>query len=438
MYPNLYYLVKDLFGLDIKGLMFLNSFGFFVALSFFVSAWVLVSEMKRKEKLGLLSYQEQEITVGKGPNWGEVLLNGLFGFLIGFKIVGAFFQENSVFGDPQGYIMSKQGSVLAGLALAAFFGGLKYYEGYKAKLPKPEKRILRIWPHDRIGDIVLIAAVVGFAGAKLFHNLENWSDFVKAPMASLFSAGGFTFYGGLIAATLAIIYYAKKHKIGLWHLADAFGPTMMIAYALGRIGCQVSGDGDWGIPNSAYSADLTAKVSLTDSIGFNNAVTKNLAYYQAEFKTLTDVKTAADVPNLAVKAPAWLPDWTVAYCYPHNVNEVGIRLSNCTDDKYCAFLPVPVFPTPLYEIVGCTLLFLILWALRKRIKKPGVLVGIYLIFNGLERFLIEKVRVNTHYHIFGWEPTQAEIIALVLMLIGIVIVYFRNRIPLKNNTATIA
>ena len=432
MYPNLYYFFKEVFGIELQGLKFINSFGFFVAIAFITGAMVLTSEMKRKERLGLLTYEEANILVGKGPNWTEVILNSFFGFIIGFKLIGGFFQSGSVFDDPQAYLFSSKGSIVAGILLAVILGGLKYWQGQKQILAKPEKRTIRIWPHDRVGDIIIMAAVFGFAGAKLFHNLENWNDFIKDPIGSLFSAGGFTFYGGLICATIAIALYAKKHKIGLWHLADTFGPAMMIAYAVGRIGCQVSGDGDWGIPNSAYIADANAKVMLADSSGFQKAINNNLAYYKDEFKTLGEVNSAADVPHLAVKAPAWLPDWFFAYSYPHNVNEVGNKLANCTYDKYCNYLPAPVFPTPLYETIACTLLFLVLWGLRKKIKTAGVIAGIYLVFNGLERFLVEKIRVNTHYKIFGLEPTQAEIISFFLILFGITIIIWRSRVKTTN------
>ena len=67
----------------------------------------------------------------------------------------------------------------------------------------------------------------------------------------------------------------------------------------------------------------------------------------------------------------------------------------------------------------CTLLFLFLWMIRKRIKTPGVMFGIYLILNGLERFAVELIRVNNTYTIFGFHPTQAEIISFLLFLTGL-------------------
>jgi prolipoprotein diacylglyceryltransferase len=86
-----------------------------------------------------------------------------------------------------------------------------------------------------------------------------------------------------------------------------------------------------------------------------------------------------------------------------------------------------VFPTPLYEIIACTLLFLVLWSLRKKITVPGRLFAIYLILNGLERFAIEKIRVNSTYSIFGFHPTQAELISTMLMIGGIFLWWWAGR-----------
>ena len=61
--------------------------------------------------------------------------------------------------------------------------------------------------------------------------------------------------------------------------------------------------------------------------------------------------------------------------------------------------------------------------LRKRINIGGMLFGIYMVVNGLERFFIEKIRVNTKYILFGQEITQAELISLAMIIIGLAIVY---------------
>jgi prolipoprotein diacylglyceryltransferase len=69
-------------------------------------------------------------------------------------------------------------------------------------------------------------------------------------------------------------------------------------------------------------------------------------------------------------------------------------------------------------------LFFLLWSLRKRLRIPGTLFAIYLVINGIERFFIEKIRVNTKYDIFGLHPTQAELISAGLVITG-GILYFR-------------
>lgn len=402
MYPNLYFFLKDTFGVEPWAwTKFVNAFGFFVAIAFVLSAIVLAKELKRKEREGLLFPVEETIVTGKPASLQELLVNALLGFLVGYKALGIFLDSGQL--PPQEYIFSTKGSWGGGILLALVFAWLKYREKAKQKLSKPEKRKIRIWPHERVGDITIYAAVFGFIGAKLFDNFENWDRFVQNPIDNLLSPSGLTFYGGLICATIAILWYARKKKISIRHLVDAAAPTLMLAYALGRIGCQVSGDGDWGILNSAYVTNASGKAVEARPGDFENALETHKTIYLSEFGT-------DSIPRIAVKAPSFLPKWTVAYPYPHNVNEQGFKIADCTGD-HCNALPVPVFPTPLYEIITCFLLFLMLMALRKRITIPGQMFAIYLIMNGLERFFVEKIRVNTKYDIFGFHPTQAEIIS---------------------------
>ncbi len=88
--------------------------------------------------------------------------------------------------------------------------------------------------------------------------------------------------------------------------------------------------------------------------------------------------------------------------------------------RYCSELSAPVYPTPLYEIFFAFAIFGILWALRKRLKIPGLLFFVYLVLNGIERFFIEKIRINQHYENLPFNPTQAEVIALGLILAGLI------------------
>jgi phosphatidylglycerol---prolipoprotein diacylglyceryl transferase len=377
MYPNLYFAFKDLFGMDWKPLRFVNSFGFFVAISFILAAVFLTMELRRKSRQGLLHPTEMQMMVGQPATIGELLLNFLLGFLLGYKILALFIMDNSATENPQEFIFSPIGSWTAGIALGLLFAGLKWYEKNKQKLPKPEKRTIRIWPQDRVGEMTILALVFGLIGAKVFDTFENWSTFIKDP-SSIFSVSGLTFYGGLIFAALAIWWYARKHKIGFWHLNDAAAPALMLAYSVGRIGCQVAGDGDWGIPNTHP------------------------------------------------KPFSWLPDWMWAYNYPHNVNESDTPIPGCIG-KYCNELKDAVYPTPFYETIICFILFLVIWSMRKRLKIPGTLFALYLMLNGLERFFIEKIRVNNRLNIFGFQPTQAEVISSLLFLTGLLLWIFLYR-----------
>ena len=433
MYPNLYFVLNDWFGWKINAFKIFYTFGIFVALGFIISAYFLTLELKRKEKQGLLLPREETITTGKPASSWDLFVNGLVGFVFGYKLIGAFIASRQHGLDLQGYIFSYQGSWVGGILLAALLIYLKYREKNKQKLAKPEKRTIRIWPHDRVGDIVIFALVFGIIGAKIFDNLENWDRFIQDPIANLLAPSGLTFYGGLIFATIAILIYARKKGIGLLHLVDAAAPVLMIAYAIGRMGCQTAGDGDWGIFNSAYISDVPGHSVPATPEQFQQKLKENSTYFlngsvsdaPGVYTMVTDRhETSLDkVPHKSFRGPSFLPTWMFAYTYPHNVNEDGILLPNC-EGKYCRALPQPVFPTPFYEIVACFILFLFLWLIRKKIEAPGVMFCIYLILNGVERFLIETIRVNTTYSIFGLHPTQAELISALFVITGTIGIFY--------------
>jgi phosphatidylglycerol:prolipoprotein diacylglycerol transferase len=199
--------------------------------------------------------------------------------------------------------------------------------------------------------LLLSCGIAGFAGAILFAKIEGVS--------------GLNYYGALIAGTLTYLYINRKHGIPLTIAADIGSPGMMLAYAIGRFGCHLAGDGDWGIVNK----------------------TPQPAWLQ------------------------WAPAWTWSFRYPHNSIHQGVYLQGCTDN-YCTQLPDPVYPTSFYEAVICLLLFAALWTLRSRISRPGLLFAIFAILNGIERFTIEFIRINPKYSIWSWELSQAQIIAI--------------------------
>lgn len=224
------------------------------------------------------------------------------------------------------------------------------------KKGKRRGRTKEVSPSVIAGTLAVIAAVAGIVGSKVFHILENLGQFALDPAGMIFSTGGLTFYGGLITAGLAIAWYVRRHDLSVGRVADALAPGLMIGYGIGRIGCHLAGDGDWGI-----AADLSAK-------------------------------------------PDWLPMWLWAETYPNAI--IGAP-------------PEPVYPTSIYEFLMAAVLFGVLWAVRKHPFKAGWLFSLYLVFNGVERFLIEKIRVNNEFELFGLVFTQAEFIAVAIMLTGV-------------------
>lgn len=376
MYPRLSDMINDLLGTSIR--LPIQTYGFFVALAFIAGAIILSLELKRKERNGLLMAQKKTIIIGKPASAKDIVVSGLLGFLLGYKGVAMILDYSAFVDNPQDFLLSADGSFIGGLVLATLSVFSTWRSAEKEKLPKPKSEETEIRPHQLTPTFVMIAAVSGIIGAKLFDVFENFSSFLADPIGTLFSFQGLTFYGGLIVATITLIWYAHKNKIPWVILADAAAPALLLAYAVGRLGCQFSGDGCWGLEN------LNPK-------------------------------------------PGWLaflPDWAWAYDFPHNVIKEGIPIHNCSG-QYCHALENPVYPTSLYESTLSLVFFGIIWAVRKRIFIPGLIFSIYLIMNGTARFLIEKIRVNPPYDIFGLQLTQAEIISSLLILAGISgIIYF--------------
>lgn len=214
-------------------------------------------------------------------------------------------------------------------------------------------------PQDIVSDLAFIVVLVGIVGARLFHILEHTDQFLLDPWSMIFSRSGLSVFGGLILGTVAGVLCLRRWKLPIRPLLDAVAPAMMLGYALGRVGCQVSGDGDWG--------------------------------------------TAA---NMALK-PEWLPTWFWAQTYDNNI--------------YGEVIAVPgVYPTSVYETVMALACFALLWALRKHRFQSGWLFSVYLVLAGIERFLIEQIRVNPLIDLGGVQASQAEIIAVVLTLAGLI------------------
>jgi phosphatidylglycerol:prolipoprotein diacylglycerol transferase len=205
--------------------------------------------------------------------------------------------------------------------------------------------------------IIFAAAIGGLLGARLLFIIEEWNHFLTAPLSYIFTGAGFTWYGGFFGGAAAVSWIVKKNRIPWLVGADIAAPALALAYGVGRIGCHVAGDGDWG------------------------AVT--------------------DVP------------WGVAY-----TNAIVGWADPTTGIPYAP--GVRVHPTPIYEFLEAVIAFGILWSLRKKGYAPGTMAWLYLILAGLSRFVVEFWRINPSIG-FGLSEAQLIsllLIALGLLLLG--------------------
>ncbi len=98
--------------------------------------------------------------------------------------------------------------------------------------------------------IIGITGLSGLAGSRLYHLLETPREFFADPWPQLFSTMGFAFVGAIIGGFVALVILAKRFKMPMLLMLDAASPAAAMGYGIGRIGCLISGDGDYGIPTS--------------------------------------------------------------------------------------------------------------------------------------------------------------------------------------------
>ena len=260
---------------------------------------------------------------------------------------------NSFFGTSWNVPIPMFGLFVAIAIVAATYVARKEVERYESTERLPQKTSTLVF------DLAIFGTIFGILGARVFHVLEYPSQFLDDPLSMIFSRGGFSIYGGLLIGTLTGLVFLKRKAVPIAPMLDATAPSLMLGYAIGRVGCQVSGDGDWGIAS-----------------------------------------------NLASK-PGWLPEWAWSQTYENNMAGV--------------IIPDPgVYPTPMYETGMALIAFLVLWRLRKHRNYAGFLFAAYLLLSGFERLLIEKIRINPNYDVFGLSFTQAEGISLILIILGVI------------------
>jgi phosphatidylglycerol:prolipoprotein diacylglycerol transferase len=206
-------------------------------------------------------------------------------------------------------------------------------------------------------DIVAAAVIGGIIGAKL------WYVALTGDPGALLSRGGLVWYGGFIGGALAVMLNGWRLKVPLRWTMQLVAPALAAAYALGRVGCFLVND-DYGRPT-------------------------NLPW--------------------AVRFPEGLPPSTAG-----NLHQLfGVPVPAGTDPSRV----LAVHPTQLYEVAAMLVAFAILWVLRKRGRPVGWLFGLYLVFAGTERFLVEIVRAKDDRFLGPF--TLAQLTSVVLVAIGL-------------------
>jgi len=212
---------------------------------------------------------------------------------------------------------------------------------------------------DYAADSVAAAVIGGIIGAKL------WYVALTGDAGALLSRGGLVWYGGFIGGALAVILNGWRLRVPLRWTMQVAAPALAAAYALGRVGCFLVND-DYGRPSTL---------------------------------------------PWAVKFPEGLPPSTAG-----NLQQLfGIPIPAGTDPSTV----LAVHPTQLYETALMLGAFVILWAWRRRARPIGWLFGVYLVFAGVERFLIEILRAKDDRFLGPF--TLAQLASVILVALGVVI-----------------
>jgi len=199
-------------------------------------------------------------------------------------------------------------------------------------------------PVDWAYEIVFAALLGGVIGARGYFVIQNYSQVKHNLLGSVFSGSGLVWYGGAIGGAIGVLAWMRFRDALQLQIFDMCATALALGYGIGRIGCQVSGDGDYGIRSS-------------------------------------------------------LP-WAMGYPHGTVPTPPGVRVQ----------------PTPIYETVSMCLLAYLLWRLRDRVR-PGVIFALYLVFSGLERFLVEFIRRNKEV-LAGLTAPQLE--SLLALAVGAV------------------
>ena len=232
--------------------------------------------------------------------------------------------------------------------------------------------------------IIGITGLAGLAGSRLYHLLESPAEFFADPWPQLFSTMGFAFVGAIIGGFIALVFLAKRFRIPMLLMLDAASPAAAMGYGIGRIGCLLSGDGDYGIATN-----------LPWGMAFNPLQPGS------RLLRFIVVDRGALVPSYGRDVGGLPPDAIVR-----------------------------VHPTPIYEFLVAILIFWILWRIGARaLKTPasnGIVFAAYLVLTGIARFLVEIIRINPR-SFYGL--TNAQAASVVSVLAGVALFIYSRRGP---------
>jgi phosphatidylglycerol:prolipoprotein diacylglycerol transferase len=229
--------------------------------------------------------------------------------------------------------------------------------------------IRRGYDPEYSSSIVITAAVMGLIGSRLYAILDDLPTYLADPKTMIFSGSGFVFYGGMIGGILGAYIVSRWYRIGFGSTMDMCAPALAIGQAIGRMGCQLAGDGDWGLPSTVPWA---------------------MAY------------------------PRAIVGWN---------SDTVLKLDNHYRLVSGFFPGVRVHPAPVYETILYLGVFYLLWSMRKTSHPAGRLIYWYLVLAGAARFLVEFWRINPRvFYMFS----EAQLIALAMMILGAVALILTN------------
>src|SRR6202453_2431561 len=148
---------------------------------------------------------------------------------------------NAIFGTHWRLPIPTFGVIVAIAVAAATYVASRVVRSYQDLGRMPSQSQGAVW------DMAIVSTFAGIIGARVFDILDNTDRFLADPLSLILTRTGFSIYGGLCFGIIAGVIYIKRRSIPVIPMLDATAPSIMLGYGIGRLGCQISGGGDWGI-----------------------------------------------------------------------------------------------------------------------------------------------------------------------------------------------